>query len=170
MKQFILSASIIFSCVSVFSAEPINKEKYNPQKHLQFMKNQGQWSNAAILYKGNYKGTQVRFLENGLSYAISKAIKSEGDKKDESATDRFEHREEKREALVWNQYFKNMNPNTQIIEKGYSNSKTNYFIGKDQSKWIRGASQYNQLTYQEIYPGIDLDYYSVNQKLNTITL
>jgi hypothetical protein len=37
--------------------------------------------------------------------------------------------------------------------------KSNYFIGKDSSKWIVGASQYRRVSLRSLYPGIDLVYY-----------
>ena len=33
---------------------------------------------------------------------------------------------------------------------------SNYFIGSDSSKWLTDVSQYSSLTYQGVYPGIDL--------------
>ncbi len=37
--------------------------------------------------------------------------------------------------------------------------KSNYFIGKDPSKWLREVPQYKQVRYKNIYPGIDLVYH-----------
>ncbi len=165
MRLFFSVFFFSFSSI-LFASDTFNSDKYTPENYIQFMKNHGQWKNKAVLYKGNYKGTHVRFLENGISYAVSRVVEDELDKKDKHITGRLEARKkEKREALVWNQYFKNMNPNTQIIEKGYSDSKTNYLIGNDKSKWVRNAAQYNQLMYENIYDNIDLDYYSVDQRI-----
>ena len=44
---------------------------------------------------------------------------------------------------------------------GYSN----YFIGKDQSKWLTRIPQYGKVEYREIYPGIDLLYYGNQRQL-----
>jgi Domain of unknown function DUF11/Beta-propeller repeat len=43
--------------------------------------------------------------------------------------------------------------------------KSNYFIGNDPSKWRRGISQFAQVEYQRVYPGIDLVYYGNQQQL-----
>ena len=39
-------------------------------------------------------------------------------------------------------------------------SYNNYFIGKDSSKWASNCKIYQGVTYQNIYPGIDLRYYT----------
>src|ERR1022692_313530 len=37
--------------------------------------------------------------------------------------------------------------------------KSNYFYGRDPSKWITGVAQYSSVTYRQGYPGIDLVYH-----------
>jgi hypothetical protein len=44
-------------------------------------------------------------------------------------------------------------------------SKTNYFIGNDQSKWHSDVPNYKQLLAKNVYPGIDLKYYGTNSQL-----
>jgi hypothetical protein len=43
--------------------------------------------------------------------------------------------------------------------------KTNYFIGKDPSKWRRDVPTYAKVHYHEVYPGIDLVYYGNQRQL-----
>ena len=42
--------------------------------------------------------------------------------------------------------------------------KSNYFLGNDRSKWHRDVPQYARVTYESVYPGVDLTYYG-NQGL-----
>ena len=42
---------------------------------------------------------------------------------------------------------------------------SNYFIGKDSSKWHRGIPQYGKVQTSDIYPGVDLVYYGNQGKL-----
>jgi len=42
---------------------------------------------------------------------------------------------------------------------------SNYFIGNDPSKWASHCKQYTAITYQNVYPNIDVRYYSENGKL-----
>jgi gliding motility-associated-like protein len=39
-------------------------------------------------------------------------------------------------------------------------SYNNYFIGSDQSKWAADCKIYQAITYQDMYPGVDVRYYS----------
>ena len=43
--------------------------------------------------------------------------------------------------------------------------KSNYFIGKDQSKWRRNVTSYAKVRYRNVYPGIDMIYYGNQQQL-----
>jgi hypothetical protein len=42
---------------------------------------------------------------------------------------------------------------------------SNYFIGKDSSKWHRGIPQYGKVQTSDVYPGVDLVYYGNQGKL-----
>jgi hypothetical protein len=43
--------------------------------------------------------------------------------------------------------------------------KTNYFVGKDRSKWRTNVPTYAKVRYENIYPGIDLVYYGNQRQL-----
>jgi len=43
--------------------------------------------------------------------------------------------------------------------------KSNYFIGKDRSKWRTNVPTYARVQYQNLYPGIDLVYYGNQRQL-----
>jgi hypothetical protein len=43
--------------------------------------------------------------------------------------------------------------------------RSNYFIGKDRSKWHSGIPQYGRVEYERVYPGVDLVYYGNQQQL-----
>ena len=42
---------------------------------------------------------------------------------------------------------------------------SNYFIGKDSSKWVKGVPQYSKVAAQGLYPGVDMVYYGNQGKL-----
>lgn len=44
-------------------------------------------------------------------------------------------------------------------------SKTNYFIDNDKSKWQKDVPNYQQILAKNVYPGIDLKYYGTNSQL-----
>lgn len=41
----------------------------------------------------------------------------------------------------------------------------NYYIGNDQSKWASGVPLYDHVTYDQLYPGIDLHFYGKDMSL-----
>lgn len=47
----------------------------------------------------------------------------------------------------------------------FLNTHNNYFIGNDPAKWASNCRIYEAITYQEIYPNIDIRYYSDAGKL-----
>lgn len=43
--------------------------------------------------------------------------------------------------------------------------KSNYFKGKDPSRWCRNVPRYGRVRYQSVYPGIDVAYHGAQQQL-----
>ncbi|MEP6949735.1 MAG: hypothetical protein ABI863_10695, partial [Ginsengibacter sp.] len=50
--------------------------------------------------------------------------------------------------------------NPQILPDKPIPSVNNYFIGNDKSKWASGCRIFQGITYKDVYPGIDVRYYS----------
>jgi hypothetical protein len=57
------------------------------------------------------------------------------------------------------------NPAAKVSGVDRLSSVSNYFVGKDQSKWRKGVANYGRVKYDSIYPGIDLIYYGNQQQL-----
>ena len=51
----------------------------------------------------------------------------------------------------------NPNPNIRALEP--LPGKTNYFIGNDRAKWRAGVPQFARVSYDDVYPGINLVFY-----------
>jgi Beta-propeller repeat len=43
--------------------------------------------------------------------------------------------------------------------------KTNYLVGSDPAQWHTDVLNYGKVQFEEVYPGIDLVYYGINQRL-----
>jgi hypothetical protein len=54
---------------------------------------------------------------------------------------------------------------TQAMGEDALPGKSNYFIGRDPSRWHTGVPNFRRVHYQGIYPGIDLSYYGNGQQL-----
>ena len=56
--------------------------------------------------------------------------------------------------------FLDANPNARVIPEKPAGGENNYFIGKDPSKWASHCRLYQSVLYKDLYPGIDVRYYS----------
>ena len=54
----------------------------------------------------------------------------------------------------------NINKNCEVIGLNKLNCKVAYFKGSNKDKWIKDVETYEKIKYKEIYPSIDLIYYS----------
>jgi len=61
--------------------------------------------------------------------------------------------------------FEGASEDVQIIPEKEQESYNNYLIGNDPSKWASNCKIYKGVTYRNIYPGIDVRYYSDNGSL-----
>ncbi len=66
---------------------------------------------------------------------------------------------------IYEMRFLNANKNPQIVPDKAQNTYSNYFIGNDSTKWASNCKTFQAVTYKEIYPGIDVRYYTANNAL-----
>jgi gliding motility-associated-like protein len=66
---------------------------------------------------------------------------------------------------VYEVSFLNANPHPVGVPDKPLKTYNNYFIGNDPQKWASHCQLYNAVTYKEIYPNIDVRYYSDQGKL-----
>ena len=55
-----------------------------------------------------------------------------------------------------NMQFVGANPRPEIAGEGALESKINYFVGRDSSKWHAGVRTFAGVRYRDLYPGVDL--------------
>jgi gliding motility-associated-like protein len=58
--------------------------------------------------------------------------------------------------------FLNANESATIIPDKAVPTYNNYIIGNDRSKWVKHANTFQAVTYKDVYPNIDIRYYSEN--------
>jgi hypothetical protein len=63
---------------------------------------------------------------------------------------------------VYEMRFLNANPDPVIVPDKALNSFANYFIGNDSSKWAGDCRIYQAVLYRDVYPNIDVRYYTAN--------
>ncbi len=177
-KQFILSLLVI-AFASAASA----------QQYLEFVENKGQWD-TRIQYKGDLKtgsfalkpdgGYKMTLLNHddvaaqaALIHGHKKEITTSGDG---SGSDKVLGTLSTNNAIsntsdfalrghVYEVKFLNANPNPIPVPDKLQTNYNNYFLGNDKSKWAGGCKIYGAITYKNIYPNIDVHYYTDNGQL-----
>ncbi len=66
---------------------------------------------------------------------------------------------------VYRVNFEGASDDVQIIPEKVQDSYNNYIIGNDSTKWASNCKIYKGVTYHNMYPGIDVRYYSENGSL-----
>jgi gliding motility-associated-like protein len=61
---------------------------------------------------------------------------------------------------VYNVTFQGANPSPKIVPDKMATRYNNYFIGNDKRKWASHCRIFNGVMYKDIYPGVDVRYYS----------
>ncbi len=63
---------------------------------------------------------------------------------------------------IYEMRFLNANKDPQILPDKPQNNVSNYFIGNDSTQWARNCRTYQGVTYKNVYPNIDVRYYTSN--------
>lgn len=156
------------------------------QSYLEFVENKGQWDKS-ISYKGQMvNGSFVLKPDGGyrvIMYnakelsAIGKLIHGGYDGSGDSSTALLKtasisastnnaSSSNKKLTLHGHAYevkFLNANPNPAAVPDKVLSTYNNYFIGNDKSKWASNCKIYQAITYKNVYPDIDVRYYTSNE-------
>ena len=57
------------------------------------------------------------------------------------------------------------NQHPSLVGMSAMQARANYIVGGDKSKWRFGVPMYEKVRYQQVYRGVDLDYYGTNGQL-----
>lgn len=177
-------AQILLILSTLFTLNLIGQANYS---NLEFVQNKGQWD-TSVTFKGNLSNGAFFLRKTGftvLQYHSEDmdriALEIHGHDKngktkpvrptrsggsnpsasdDISPSDSFMVR-----SHVYTMDFLNMNPNARQEagkpEQGYNN----YFIGNDSTKWASNCGIFHEIIYKDIYPGIDVKYYTESGSL-----
>ncbi len=143
--------------------------------NLEFIENKGQWD-SRVLLKADIGNGSLFFHKKGikvvlhneqeLAALVSSHTGYRTDSSNLPAIPRnFAGRPSALRAHAYAVNFLNMNEAAKIIPDKPLDSYNNYFIGNDTTKWAGNCRIYQGVTYKNIYPGIDLRYYTDNGKL-----
>lgn len=148
--------------------------------NLEFIENKGQWD-AKILYKGELNNGAFFLQRKGFSVLLHNPEElsrlREHNRLSRGATpvDVTSALAKKEAGLspdtgilhshVYSMSFLNGNENVTVIPDKPLPSYNNYFIGNDKSHWASNCKLYQAVTYKNVYPNIDVRYYTQEGQL-----
>lgn len=135
----------------------------NAISQFKFIENKGQWNNAVLL-KADIVGGYLYLEEDGLTYDFYDV------KTLNQYVDAHHHKEIKQvfDVLKCHSYkvkFLNAKELSMLQKNKKTSEYYNYFLGNDKSKWGSKAYGYEDVSYQNLYTGVDLHFYSQNDYL-----
>ncbi len=126
---------------------------------LRFIENKGQWDER-ILYKAKIKGGEILFEADKITWHFYHLPK------EKHGPHGSGHEEEKvLKGHIARTHFEGKSPQVMLNASIPSKAYHNYFIGNDPSNWASQVSLFAQITYQDLYPGIDLRIYGYGDAL-----
>ena len=153
------------------------------QDYLQFIENKGQWD-ASVRFKGDMSNGAFLLQKNGYRVLMHNAddlnrlaIAFHGHHNVASAGASGKNpKAQTKSALlntagsslaslrshIYGVRFLNANENPVIVPEKPLATYTNYFIGNDSTKWATNCKTYQAITYKDVYPNIDVRYYTSN--------
>ncbi len=140
---------------------------------LAFTQNNDQWPDS-ILYRSNAGRATMWFTPNGAYYQFTRTVSGhprEGvdpDLLDDPGLIHLRGNDMERdrvETMMIKTSFVGYNSKSEVAGENLLEYKCSYFLGNDQSKWRADVPNYSSITYQEIYPGIDLKFYGDGRQM-----
>ena len=135
------------------SAIAVRKRASDAALPIYFEPNQGQAA-AATQYLSRGKGYHLLFARQEILLTLRKELPTEivaGSEPKRYAT----------ETIRWQ--FVGANPHPEIVGEDVLPGRSNYFLGAEPAAWRTNIRQFARLRYRNLYPGIDLVFYSSQQ-------
>jgi gliding motility-associated-like protein len=137
--------------------------------NIEFVENKGQWD-SRVKFKGEVSAGAVFIRSTGFTIlqhnqqdfeALQSMMHgSHGENLKSSAEAKVTLR-----SHAWNVDFVDASPKMQVIPDKVMVSVNNYFIGDDPSKWGRNCQVFQAITLKDVYPNVDVRYYTYNGSL-----
>lgn len=159
VRQFFICLAILVSSNQVF-AKTISDSKPGANGGIVFTQNLGQWDKE-VVFRAEADGIDFFFRVDGVTYVLTRRAGSFeealGDLK--NLSDPMEINRATTESISLKASFVGSNPQVKIEGGGKLAYSCNYFIGNLPSRWRTNVPNFSSITYQNLYPGIDLEYY-----------
>jgi len=131
---------------------------------MDFVENKGQW-HSSVKYIGDFNTGSFVLEDQGFSVILHKAEdmkriseRLHGHESEESAAQFAD--KDVLHSFVYQVKLLGSTKNPFRETEKPSPGKINYMLGNDRSKWASGCSAFQAVTYRNVYPNIDMRYYS----------
>lgn len=135
---------------------------YNAFAQFEFIENKGQW-HENVLYKMEMRNGAM-FLENScITYNFINPDDHNYSHAHHGSEEQTHAHTIKNQGHAYKMHFLRANKTPDIIANDKTRDYNNYYIGNDPSKWASYVGKYFDVTYINLYDGIDLDFYSTDK-------
>ena len=136
----------------------------NAAAQVQFIENKGQWNNK-INYKGDFSTGSFFLEQKGFTVLLDKPEEVSGLSEYMHGASRNTSDTFILHSFAYNVTFLGAAQAPKAVPEKPLATYNNYFLGNDQSKWAGDCKIYTAITYKDVYPNIDVRYYSTNNQL-----
>jgi len=147
-KSFCLFILLLF-CVSSFAhVKPVDTLSAHV---LEFIRNDGQWD-SHVRYAAHLHGGSLFAEENSFTIALLSP-----EQLHQFYDNKYEGKPQSPiDAAAYRMTFAGASHSPQIISEGCYPHYHNYYLGDDPTRWVSRVPLFHELTYSELYEGIDL--------------
>ena len=160
LKRYLIITALIFSAFAAIA------QSYN---NIEFIENKGQWD-SRVQYKGIVSNGAFFIRSGGFTVVQHNPVDYAGvsrflhghtaDGSPVKPTDKFVLR-----SHAYDVDFVGASAEIKAIADKVIPTYNNYFIGNDQSKWAGNCRIFQAITLKDVYPNIDVRYYTDNEFL-----
>lgn len=122
---------------------------HGPTNDHRYIPNRGQWQHE-VLYRASFGATTVFAERDALTFTVCEFPDHES---------HHEHPETERRGHAWRMRFVGAS-GAVVIGSDASAHYLNYFLGKDPEHWATEVRPFHEITYQALWPGVDLRMHS----------
>lgn len=132
-------------------------------QNIEFIENRGQWD-SRVKYMAQVSNGALFIEQNG--YTVVQHNAEDWGKLHELTHNRlinkkpFEDKDLTVRSHAYTVNFIGANPKAQTVADKPVYTQNNYFIGNDPSKWVSNCNLYQAITIKNVYPNVDVRYYS----------
>ena len=160
MKKRYLILFLLSLFSSVVLADKPDVKPENP--NFWFVQNQNQWDKE-IKYRAEIPNGFLFLKQNSLQYSFYESKNWHQHTEIVSKTEEESNDDGQVKAHAFEVAFLGANSSPTITRHTRQKSKSNFFLGNDPEHWASDVSAYADMTYQNMYEGVNLHFYT-NEK------